>query len=397
MQPTLIGQSASGGDVMSPPDSHHGPLTLAGGLRFVPSEIPHGPGLLHQRSTGLVARVGPVEWEVLRRFDGAHTDVVRQRVERECGFQVTSAELNAFARRARAAGLLECPGSPSIARPRSRGMGWNIPIWNPEHVFAWCASRASLLFHPMSLAGGAAIVAFAAVDFWRSSYSREPLQIPSLIQLATFLALLNIISVVHECGHGLALHRCGGRVREVGVRFVLGWPCWYCDITESYLLPELRQRVAVVLAGPLVQVVACASVMLVTRGSSANFLALYDAAALLGALTVLNFFPLVRSDGYYLLSELTGLPNLHTQAWNWLASSVARDKMRVQLTPGRRTAVAAYAVASVGFLVLLLGRALTLIGQVVIGAASVSFSTVIFTISIIVVLTPILRGRRVTA
>jgi hypothetical protein len=227
---------------MSPPDSHHGPLTLAGGLRFVPSEIPHGPGLLHQRSTGLVARVGPVEWEVLRRFDGAHTDVVRQRVERECGFQVTSAELNAFARRARAAGLLECPGSPSIARPRSRGMGWNIPIWNPEHVFAWCASRASLLFHPMSLAGGAAIVAFAAVDFWRSSYSREPLQIPSLIQLATFLALLNIISVVHECGHGLALHRCGGRVREVGVRFVLGWPCWYCDITESYLLPERSFR-----------------------------------------------------------------------------------------------------------------------------------------------------------
>jgi putative peptide zinc metalloprotease protein len=317
-------------------------------------------------------------------------------VERECGFRVTLAELEAFAHHARDIGLLECSGSPRVTRSRSCGLSWNLPLWNPERVFAWCASRASFLFHPMSIAAGVLIVAVAAASFSEGTHGRPLLHIPSAIQLATFLTLLNIISIVHECGHGLVLHRCGGRVREIGVRFVLGWPCWYCDITESYLLPRLRQRVAVILAGPFVQVVACAGVMLVTRDSNAHLVALYHAAALLGVLSALNFFPLVRSDGYYLLTELAGIPNLRTQAWKWLASSTVRARMRVRLPPVRRMAIAAYAVASVGFVALVLGRALTLIGQVFVGAGSVSISTVVAALSVIVILSTVFRGRSFT-
>jgi putative peptide zinc metalloprotease protein len=376
-------------------------------LRFVPPATLHGTGLVHQSSTGLVARIGRVEWEVLRRFDGTNTELVRQRVERECGVRVALRELEAFARHARVIGLVECPESRTVARPRSprarpgiffvssclRGLSWNIPLWNPERVFAWCASRASFLFHPISIAAGVLIVAAAAVTSAGAAHIQTAPHIPGGVRLAMFLTLLNIISIVHECGHGLALHRWGGHVREIGVRFILGWPCWYCDITESYLLPQLRQRAAVILAGPFVQVVACAGVMLITHGSGTHLVAVHDAAALLGALSILNFFPLVPSDGYYLLTELAGMPNLRADAWSWLASGVARKRMRARLSVVRRMAIAAYAVASAGFVLLVLGRALTLIGQVFIGAGSVSFGTVASALSIVVIAATIFRSR----
>jgi putative peptide zinc metalloprotease protein len=343
-----------------------------------------------------VARVGRVEWEVLRRFDGTSTELIRQRVERECGFRLTLTELEAFARHARVVGLLEYPGRPGVARPRSGGLSWNVPLWNPECLFAWCAARASFLFHPISIVAGLLLVAAAVIVGSTAAHGRPTMHLPSVSQLATFLMLLNIISIVHECGHGLALHRFGGRVREIGVRFILGWPCWYCDISESYLLPHLRLRVAVILAGPFVQLVACAGVMLVTHGFGTHLLPVYDAAVLLGALSALNFFPLVRSDGYYLLTELTRMPNLRTQAWNWLTSSLARKTMRIRLSPLCRRTIAAYAVASLGFVVLVLGRALTLVGQALVGAGSVSFAAVTSALSILVIAATIFRGRSLT-
>src|SRR5207247_2936920 len=85
------------------------------------------------------------------------------------------------------------------------------------------------------------------------------------------------------------------------------------------------------------------------------------AAASLGARTSLNFFPLVRSDGYYLLAELAGIPNLRTDAWKWLGSSTARQRMRAGLPTGRRLAVAAYGLASAAFTTCVLTGSVALI------------------------------------
>jgi hypothetical protein len=253
-----------------------------------------------------------------------------------------------------------------------------------------------LLFHPLATAVGLLLIAIGAVSFMERPAVSTPSPVPAWEHVVMFLVLLNLVSIVHECGHGLALHRYGASVREIGVRFVLGWPCWYCDITESYLLPRLRQRIAVILAGPFVQAVSCAVIVLAARGTGSHVLALRSTAALLGVLSVMNFFPLVRSDGYYLLTELSGMPNLRSDAWNWLTSSPARQRMRTRLPAVRRLAVAVYALASAAFMGLVLARAVSALSRVFLGAGHFSIRTVTAALSVVMILTMFVKRRSVS-
>ena len=382
------------GDISSPSHSHDGgarslPLALAPDVRVTASA--HG-SLVYRRSTGLIARVGPIEWEVLRRFDGKDIDDIRAALERDCGFRVTSADLAVFARRAFASGLLVQPGSMSLQRPRRRGLSWSVGLWNPERLFTWCAPRASRLFHPLAVS--AALLLILAAVAMPAPDAALP-RLSAWYHLMVFVVMLNLVSILHECGHGIALHHYGGSAREIGIRFVLGWPCWYCDITESYLLPRLRQRLAVIIAGPFAQAAACAFLVLLARSPEPHVIVLRRTAALLGVLSLLNFFPLIRSDGYYLLTELAGMPNLRTDAWRWLTSAGARLEMRRKFSRTRRIGVAAYGLASAAFLTIVLTRAVVAIGRAFAGTGRVSLHTVEAVLSVVIIVTMIPRRRSV--
>jgi putative peptide zinc metalloprotease protein len=248
------------------------------------------------------------------------------------------------------------------------------------------------LFHPLAVSAAVLLILAAVV------VPAPDAALPRLsgwYHLMVFVVLSNLVSILHECGHGIALHHYGGSAREIGSRFVLGWPCWYCDITESYLLPRLRQRLAVIIAGPFVQAAACAFLVLLARSPEPHLVVLRRAAALLGVLSVLNFFPLIRSDGYYLLTELAGMPNLRTDAWRWLTSAGARLEMRRLFSCKRRIGVAAYGLASCAFLTIVLTRAVVAIGRAFAGTGRVSLHTVEAVFSVVIILTMIPRRRSV--
>jgi hypothetical protein len=158
----------------------------------------------------------------------------------------------------------------------------------------------------------------------------------------------------------------------------------------------LKQRVAVIVAGPFLQAVVCAAAVLAAHGGDPHVVAVRSAAALLGLLTVLNFFPLIRSDGYYLLTELAGMPNLRTDAWRWLASSAARQRMHITMPKARRLAITAYALASLGFLMLLLDHAVILIARMFVAGDHLSIRTVTAALSVIMIFTTLLKSRSST-
>jgi hypothetical protein len=398
MQPTVIDEF-KGGDIASPPLTPGRPVGCAGpqlaaDVRFVPASRPVDGGLLHRRSTALVARLGSLEWEVLRRFDGTALAIVADRLERECGVRLSPDDLAAFTQRAQAIGLLEHYTPPPLRRKRWSGLTMTMAIWNPERVFEWCAPRISRLCHAAIVCGLAVIaIASATVPHGMAGGASMPVGMRAVL----FLLVLNIVSVAHECAHGIVLHRCGGSVREMGIRFVLGWPCWYCDITESYLLPRVRDRVAVILAGPIVQAVLCGAIMLAVRGRGSYAAAVQSDVALIGLLTALNFFPLVRSDGYYLLTELIAMPNLRADAWRWLVSFDARRCMRAELRQSQRLAIAVYALASAAFCAFVLVRAGILVERVATGEASLSIRTFLVTLSALVMMAAVLRRKGITS
>ena len=61
--------------------------------------------------------------------------------------------------------------------------------------------------------------------------------------------------VLHELGHGLACRLFGGECHEIGVMLLVGTPCLYCNVSDSWLLPDKWKRAAIGAAGMYVELV----------------------------------------------------------------------------------------------------------------------------------------------
>ncbi len=126
------------------------------------------------------------------------------------------------------------------------------------------------------------------------------------------------VKIAHEFGHGFVAKHYGCRVPTMGVAFLVLWPVAYTDTTDTWKLDDKRKRLRVACAGVATELAiaawATALWALLPDG------ALRTAAFLLATTTwvsavVVNFNPLMRFDGYYILSDWLDIPNLHDRAF----------------------------------------------------------------------------------
>lgn len=131
---------------------------------------------------------------------------------------------------------------------------------------------------------------------------------------AAFLA----IRLLHELGHATACKAMGGRCTEIGVMLIaLILPLPYCDASSSWRFPETWKRVLVALGGILIELALAAVATIIWAHSEPGALrtTAFNVMILSGITTFLfNLNPLLRYDGYYILSDLTGSPNLASRA-----------------------------------------------------------------------------------
>ncbi|MGH9657379.1 MAG: hypothetical protein ACRD96_02485, partial [Bryobacteraceae bacterium] len=278
--------------------------------------------MLQRVDTGHVFLIGEPEWLILQSFDGSPLETIRERLEARHTFTFSDGELEAFILRSYKSGLLTIDGRASSAT-RSRGKGWRLPLGNPERIITWLAPRCRPLFHPISVlcAVGLLICALMLWAFDTGDHTASVAALPFWTRATIAVTVVIVVGLLHEFAHALTLHRHGGSVREMGLTTVALCPCFYCDITDSYLLPHKRQRIAVALAGPFAQAVAGAAgwtwLSLASPWSLAMQFALI-CVSVLGLLSVANLFPFARTDGYYVLTEILDAPNLRRRAWQWL-------------------------------------------------------------------------------
>jgi putative peptide zinc metalloprotease protein len=131
---------------------------------------------------------------------------------------------------------------------------------------------------------------------------------------AFWLALIFVVlKIVHELGHGIACHRLGGNVTETGVVFILFVPIPYVDVTSAWGFSRRRERMLVSAAGMLIEM-AFASIAAIMWSLSHDPILRFHLmnVVLMGTLTTLLFNAnfLMRFDGYFLLSDMIGIPNL---------------------------------------------------------------------------------------
>lgn len=145
--------------------------------------------------------------------------------------------------------------------------------------------------------------------------------------LALLYLGLVIIKTLHEFGHAFVCRHFGGEVHEMGVMLLVFTPIPYMDATSAWAFRSRWQRIYVGAAGMLVEVfvAACATfVWANTDAGTAHSLA-YNIMFVASVSTVLfNGNPLLRYDGYYMLSDLLDIPNLHTQCQMQLTHLVER-------------------------------------------------------------------------
>lgn len=138
---------------------------------------------------------------------------------------------------------------------------------------------------------------------------------------------LAVTKVLHEFGHGLSCKHFGGECHEIGVMLLVLTPCLYCNVSDSWMLPNRWHRAAIGAAGMYVELVLASIATFVwwfTEPGPLNYICL-NVMFISSVSTVLfNANPLLRYDGYYILSDILEIPNLRQKASTILSRKLGK-------------------------------------------------------------------------
>lgn len=131
-------------------------------------------------------------------------------------------------------------------------------------------------------------------------------------------AVLCAVKVVHELGHAYTATRFGCRVPMIGVALMVMMPVLYSDVSDAYRLSSKRKRLGIAAAGVVAELGLAAVATLLwgflPDGTLRSMAFVVATTSWIMSLTV-NLNPLMRFDGYYLLADGLGLPNLQDRAF----------------------------------------------------------------------------------
>lgn len=139
--------------------------------------------------------------------------------------------------------------------------------------------------------------------------------------------VLGCTKVLHEFGHGMSCKRFGGECHEMGVMFLVFTPCLYCNVSDSWMLPSKWKRAAIGAAGMYIEVVLaslCTFIWWFSEPGMLNYICLNIMFVSSVSTILFNANPLLRYDGYYILSDLLEIPNLRQKAQNILRRKMGK-------------------------------------------------------------------------
>jgi putative peptide zinc metalloprotease protein len=133
---------------------------------------------------------------------------------------------------------------------------------------------------------------------------------------------LGVTKIIHEFGHGLSCKHFGGECHEIGVMFLVLTPCLYCNVSDSWMLPNKWHRAAIGAAGMYVELVMasiCTFLWWFSQPGLLNQLCLSVMFICSVSTVLFNGNPLLRYDGYYILSDVMEIPNMRQKSTSILS------------------------------------------------------------------------------
>ena len=231
-----------------------------------------------------------------------------------------------------------------------------IPLLDPDELLARATPWVKPLFSPVFLYLWflfVALTAFSAVNQWSALNVHWEARFLDPGNLLSLWLLYPLVKGLHELGHGFATRVWGGEVHEMGVIILVFTPVPYVDASASSAFASRQQRMVVAAAGIMVELMLAGIALLLWSYSSPGLLrdVCFNVMVIGGVSTLLfNGNPLLRFDGYYVLTDLLEIPNLRARANQYLGYLLKRYllKLKAQLpvtADGRERAwLLAYAI-----------------------------------------------------
>src|SRR5919202_6201610 len=184
------------------------------------------------------------------------------------------------------------------------------------------------------LAGFAVVCWFVLVHKGVASATAQAFDSPELLLLVLALGVAS--AAFHEIGHAAACRYGGGRPGGMGAGIYMVWPAFYTDVTDAYRLPR-RARLRTDLGGIYFNAVIAVATLAVWLAVRADALLLL--VALQGLEMAKNLSPVIRSDGYHVLSDATGVPDLYAHIGPTLRRLLPWRKREPSALTGRARAL----------------------------------------------------------
>ncbi|NTV03229.1 MAG: hypothetical protein HGB04_10715 [Chlorobiaceae bacterium] len=198
-------------------------------------------------------------------------------------------------------------------------MFFRVPLFDPEPLLQKFSRLIAMIVSPAGFAVWLAVVLWAlklVAEHADTAFSKaQGVLSPDNIFLL-YLALI-MVKAIHEFGHAAVCHRYGGEVHTMGAMFMMLTPLPYVDATSSWSFRSRWHRALVGGAGMLAEifVAALAAFYWAASGEGLLHALAYNIMFVASVSTVIfNVNPLLRFDGYYILSDLIDIPNLHQRA-----------------------------------------------------------------------------------
>jgi putative peptide zinc metalloprotease protein len=314
------------------------------------------PPSLARRADGQIIQLPPLLYAVAARADGNHSyEAIADEVTQEIGRGLDADQVRFLVdEKLRSLGILAAAdgSSPHLEKPDPfLALRFRAAVIS-ERMSDRLGAFFKPLFFPVVLL--AVLVGFVAIDIWLffmhgvAQALRESIYHPGLF-LPLFAAVV-LSAAFHEIGHAAACRYGGGHPGKMGCGIYLAWPAFYTDVTDAYRLGR-RARLRTDLGGVYFNVVFV--VLTIAAYVATGFEPLLLLVVIQHFEIAHQLLPVVRLDGYYIVADLTGVPDLFARIGPVLRSLVPwrkADERVTALKPWVRAAITGWVLVVVPLL-----------------------------------------------
>lgn len=346
--------------------------------------------ILEDKSSGRNHRFSATAYQFVGLMDGNRSvDVIWELLNERLGdFSPSQNELITLLSKLHGSDLLQCDVPPDTTelfqrhqRQKSQSfkqrfqnpLSQKLPMWDPEDFLQNQLPKVAWLFRwqtgiiwlaTIIVAGMLAGIHWGELTHDALNHSLSPNNIVILC------VIYPLIKLLHEFGHAFAAKLEGGEIHEMGIMFLVFMPIPYVNVSTAATFRVKEKRMLVSAAGIMVELflAACALfIWLIVQPGLVREIAFN--VALIGSVSSVFFNgnPLLRYDGYYVLADAIGIPNLYQRSTKYMVYLCQRylvgipDISSPASAPGEASWFIAYSTSSFIFRMTILWFIITFI------------------------------------